>query len=176
MTRAAPVGSLPVNATHPLTRAQWRSWLARYHGRKEGVWLVLWKKASGKAQLDYDAAVEEALCFGWIDSKPRALDAKRSILWLAPRKPRTGWSRPNKLRVERAIAAGRMTSTGLAKIEAARSDGSWTRLDAVEDLVVPPDLAQALAQRGGAPIRCVPAVGQARHSRMDREREAAGYT
>jgi SOUL heme-binding protein len=120
MTRAAPVGSLPVNATHPSTRAQWRSWLARHHGRKEGVWLVLWKKASGKAQLDYDAAVEEPLCFGWIDSKPR-----------------TGWSRPNKLRVERAIAAGRMTSTGLAKIEAARSDGSWTRLDAVEDLVVP---------------------------------------
>jgi uncharacterized protein YdeI (YjbR/CyaY-like superfamily) len=68
--------------------------------------------------------VEEALCFGWIDSKPNKLDAERSMLWIAPCKPGTGWSRPNKERVERLIAAGQMTEAGLAKIEAAQHDGS----------------------------------------------------
>lgn len=134
----------PENSTHPLSRAEWRAWLAENHTRTQGIWLISYKKATGQPRVEYDEAVEEALCFGWIDSKGNKLDDERSMLWFAPRKPRTGWSRPNKERVERLIAAGLMMPPGLAKIEAARQDGSWTALDAVEALEIPPDLAAAL--------------------------------
>jgi uncharacterized protein YdeI (YjbR/CyaY-like superfamily) len=135
----------PENAVHPLTRAEWRAWLEQHHGRAEGVWLVRYKQATGKPHVTYDEAVEEALCFGWVDSKGNKLDAERSLLWFAPRKRRSGWSRPNKERVERLIAAGLMAPAGMAKIEAAQADGSWGLLDAVESMEVPPDLAEALA-------------------------------
>jgi uncharacterized protein YdeI (YjbR/CyaY-like superfamily) len=126
------------------SRAQWRRWLISHHTQAEGIWLVTWKKNSGGAHVTNDEIVEEALAFGWIDSKPRALDEQRTMLWLAPRKARTGWSAPNKARIQRMTAAGRMHAAGLAKIEAAQRDGSWTKLDAVEQLSVPPDLAAAL--------------------------------
>jgi uncharacterized protein YdeI (YjbR/CyaY-like superfamily) len=128
------------------SRAQWRRWLARHHARDAGLWLVTWKKASGGPHVGYDDVVEEALAFGWVDSKPRALDAQRSMLWLAPRKAGTGWSAPNKARIERMTAAGQMHAAGRTKVEAAQRDGSWTKLDAVEQLVVPTDLAAALAR------------------------------
>lgn len=135
----------PPNSVHPLTRAEWRAWLAANHTRQQGVWLISFKKSTGKPRVEYDEAVEEALCFGWIDSKPNKLDSERTMLWFAPRKAGTGWSRPNKERVERMVALGLMETAGLAKIEAAKADGSWTALDAVEALEVPPDLAAALA-------------------------------
>lgn len=134
----------PENSVHPLTRAEWRAWLEQHHGRAEGVWLVSYKQATGKPRVTYDEAVEEALCFGWVDSKGNKLDEERSMLWFAPRKRGSGWSRPNKERVERLIAAGLMTPAGMAKIEAAKADGSWSLLDAVENLEIPPDLAEAL--------------------------------
>jgi len=136
----------PQNSVHAKTRAAWRAWLEKNHARAEGVWLISYKKATGKPRLQYDEAVEEALCFGWIDSKPGKLDDERTMLWFAPRKPRSGWSKPNKERVERMIAAGRMTEAGLAKIEAAKVDGSWALLDAVEALEIPPDLQAAFAE------------------------------
>lgn len=135
----------PSNSIHPLTRAEWRAWLEQNWTRTEGVWLISYKKDTGRPRFDYDEAVEEALCFGWIDSKPNKLDAERSLLWFAPRKPGTGWSKPNKDRVKKLIAAGLMTPAGLAKIEAAKQDGSWNALDAVEALEIPSDLAEALA-------------------------------
>ena len=135
----------PSNSVHPLTRAEWRSWLEQNGSRAEGIWLVSYKKDTGKQRFEYDEAVEEALCFGWVDSKPNKLDDERSLLWFAPRKRGTGWSKPNKDRVERLIAQGLMTPPGLAKIEAAKQDGSWNALDAVEALEIPPDLAEALA-------------------------------
>jgi uncharacterized protein YdeI (YjbR/CyaY-like superfamily) len=110
------------------------------------VWLISYKKATGKPRFDYDEPVEEALCFGWVDSKVNTLDAERSLLWFAPRKPGTGWSRPNKLRVEQMLKAGLMAEAGLRKVAQAQADGSWTKLDAVEDLTVPDDLAQALGR------------------------------
>jgi uncharacterized protein YdeI (YjbR/CyaY-like superfamily) len=116
----------------------------------EGVWLISYKKATGKPRVEYNDAVEEALCFGWIDSKPNKLDDERSMLWFAPRKPGSGWSRINKERVERMIAAGLMTDVGLAKIEAAKQDGSWHALDAVEVLEIPTDLEEALASYASA--------------------------
>ena len=126
------------------SRAQWRRWLTRHHARTSGLWLVTWKKAGGGPHVPYDDVVEEALAFGWVDSKPRAFDDERTMLWLAPRKAGTGWSAPNKARIERMAAVGLMHAAGIAKIEAAKRDGSWTKLDAVEQLVVPPDLAAAL--------------------------------
>ncbi len=140
----------PPNSTHPKSRAEWRHWLEQNHERKEGVWLITYKKATGKSRFDYEEAVEEALCFGWIDSKGNKLDEERSMLWFAPRKARTGWSKPNKVRVEKLIAAGLMTPAGLAKIESAKQDGSWNALDSVEALEIPPDLEKALAANNTA--------------------------
>jgi uncharacterized protein YdeI (YjbR/CyaY-like superfamily) len=134
----------PENSFHAHSRAQWRAWLKQHHRRGEGLWLVTYKKATGKPRLDYDEIVEEALCFGWIDSKPNKLDDERTMLWLAPRKPKTGWSKPNKDRVKRLIANKKMTAAGMAVIEAAQRDGSWNALDAVEALEIPADLATAL--------------------------------
>jgi uncharacterized protein YdeI (YjbR/CyaY-like superfamily) len=107
--------------------------------------LISYKKSSGKPRIEYNDAVEEALCFGWVDSKANKLDDARSMLWFAPRKSGSGWSRLNKERVERMLAAGLMAPAGLAKVEAARRDGSWEALDTVEALEIPPDLAEALA-------------------------------
>jgi uncharacterized protein YdeI (YjbR/CyaY-like superfamily) len=130
--------------THPTTRAQWRAWLAAHHLEPDGVWVISWKKATGKPAVTYGDAVEEALCVGWVDSKPASLDDDRGLLWFSPRRPRSGWSRPNKERVERLVAAGLMEPAGLAVVAAARADGSWSMLDAVEDLLEPDDLARAL--------------------------------
>jgi uncharacterized protein YdeI (YjbR/CyaY-like superfamily) len=120
--------------------------LAENHLRDEGIWLISYKKATGKQYFDYNDAVEEALCFGWIDSKPNKLDDERSMLWFAPRKVGTGWSRPNKERIERMLASGLMEQAGLEMIEAAKADGSWSSLDAIENLEIPPDLAGAFAR------------------------------
>ncbi len=131
----------------PETRAAWRDWLDSHHESSTGVWLVSWRKHTGKDGLSYEDAVEEALCFGWIDSLARKLDDDRTMLWYSPRKPVSGWARPNKERVERLTAAGLMAPAGQRVIDAARADGSWSRLDDVENLVVPDDLAAALHAR-----------------------------
>jgi len=125
----------------PATLADWRAWLADNHARPEGVWLITYRPATGKTPFSYEQAVEEALCFGWIDGQANELDDERTMLWFAPRRPGSGWARTNKARIERLIADGRMTPAGLAKIEAAQADGSWTLLDSVERLEVPDDLA-----------------------------------
>lgn len=126
------------------SREQWRAWLEAHHGSSPGIWVVTWKKASGRPHLPYDDVVEEALAFGWIDSLGRKLDEARWQLLLTPRKRGSKWSRPNKQRVERLLAAGLMAPAGLAVVEAARADGSWNALDDVENLVEPEDLRVAL--------------------------------
>jgi uncharacterized protein YdeI (YjbR/CyaY-like superfamily) len=135
----------PENSVHPKTRSEWRAWLESNHTQPTGVWLISYKKATGLPYVDYDSAVEEALCFGWIDSVPRKLDDQRSMLYFAPRKKGSGWSRLNKQRIAKVLAAGLMMPAGLAKLEAAKQDGSWTALDAVENLEIPDDLAAAFA-------------------------------
>jgi uncharacterized protein YdeI (YjbR/CyaY-like superfamily) len=147
---SAAAAALPPDAFEARTRVQWRRWLQGHHVASKGVWLVTFKKGSGQPQLVYGDAVEEALAFGWVDSKPRKLDDARSMLWFAPRKAGSGWSRPNKERIARLQAAGLMAPAGQAVVDAARADGSWSRLDAVEDGVVPADLAAALAALPGA--------------------------
>jgi uncharacterized protein YdeI (YjbR/CyaY-like superfamily) len=111
------------------------------------VYLISWRRGSGKASVSYEDAVEEALCVGWVDSTGRNLDGERSIQWFAPRRARSAWARSNKERVERLVAAGLMLPAGLAVIEQAKRNGMWTLLDDVENLVVPDDLAAALAAR-----------------------------
>ena len=136
----------PPNSVHPKSRAEWRKWLEENQARKEGIWLISYKKDTGKPRFDYDESVEEALCFGWVDSKPAKLDDERSMLWFAPRKPKTNWSKLNKDRVEKMIKAGLMAPAGLAKVEAAKKEGSWNALDGVEALEIPPDLAKVLSK------------------------------
>jgi uncharacterized protein YdeI (YjbR/CyaY-like superfamily) len=133
-----------------MSRAQWRAWLQKHHTRTEGIWLVHWKKATPDKHIGYAAIVEEALCFGWIDSLPRKLDAERTMLYLSPRKPKSVWSKMNKERVARLMAEGHMAKAGLRKVKAAKADGSWSALDAVEAMEVPADLANALARRPAA--------------------------
>jgi uncharacterized protein YdeI (YjbR/CyaY-like superfamily) len=132
------------------SRAEWRAWLAANHIQAESIWLVTFKKAAGERYLPYDDVVEEALCFGWIDSLGRTLDHERTMLLLSPRKAGSGWSKVNKERIERLVAEDMMAAPGLAKIERAKADGSWSRLDEVEALVIPDDLAQALSRHEGA--------------------------
>ena len=126
------------------SRAQWRAWLAQHHADTPGIWLVTVRKSAGAEHVPYADVVEEALCFGWVDSRPRVLDERRSMLLVTPRKAGSGWSRPNKERIGRLEAAGLLAPAGRSVIEAARADGSWTALDAVENLDEPPDLAAAL--------------------------------
>jgi uncharacterized protein YdeI (YjbR/CyaY-like superfamily) len=124
-------------------RASWRAWLEKHHLRDSGVWLVSFKKATGKPRVEYDDAVEEALCFGWIDSVVHSLDDERTMQLFTPRKPRSPWSQSNKLRVERLLGAGLMRAAGLAKIEEAKRGGAWDAYAVVESLELPGDLRAA---------------------------------
>ena len=132
-----------VERVHAETRAQWRAWLEQHGHEAKGVWLVSWLKRTGRPAVPYAEAVTEALAFGWVDSKGNKLDDERTMLYFAPRKRGSGWARPNKLRVAELERTGLMTEAGRRVVEAAKADGSWTLLDDVEDLVVPPDLAAA---------------------------------
>jgi len=122
--------------------AELRAWLEANYTQPGGVWAVTFKKHTGDKYVSYDQVVDEIICFGWIDSLPRKLDQDRTMLWIAPRKGKgSNWSRVNKERVERMTAAGKMHPAGQAIIDQAKGDGSWTALDAIENLEIPDDLA-----------------------------------
>ena len=125
-------------------RKEWREWLEKNHHTSLGVWLIYYKVKSGKPSVQYSEAVKEALCFGWIDSKVKSLDAERYMQIFTPRKRKSVWSKLNKQYIEELIEQGLMTEAGLVKIEAAKQDGSWNTLDAIEELIIPADLKQAL--------------------------------
>ncbi len=128
------------------TREELRHWLEENHGAKNSVWLVTWKKKSGKARLSYDEIVDECLCFGWIDSLPKKLDEDRSMLRISPRNPSSNWSGINKKRVLRLREEGRMTEAGEQIVRVAKSNGAWDFLNDVEQLIVPDDLDKALSE------------------------------
>jgi uncharacterized protein YdeI (YjbR/CyaY-like superfamily) len=111
---------------HPKTAQEWRAWLDENHETSSGVWLVSWKKHTGRPTVGYEEAVTEALAVGWVDSKGKRLDDDRTMLYLTRRRPTSGWSRPNKERVERLLAAGRMGPAGQAAIDAAKENGTWS--------------------------------------------------
>ncbi|MBC3783800.1 YdeI/OmpD-associated family protein [Spirosoma utsteinense] len=126
------------------TRADWRQWLAANHSTEKNVWLRIYKKASATPSVTYNEAVDEALCFGWIDSAARKGDDQHYRQFFSRRKPNSNWSTVNKNKVEKLLEAGLMTDAGLAMIDLAKRTGTWTALDEVTNLVYPPDLQELL--------------------------------
>lgn len=139
---------MPVAATldffFTTDRREWRQWLADNYDKSPGINFVFYKKKTGQPTLTYGEAVEDALCYGWIDSLPCKIDEERHGLKFSPRMRKSVWSKPNKDRIERLVAEGLMTPIGLAKIEAAKLDGCWDALTDSDNLVVPADLEAAL--------------------------------
>jgi uncharacterized protein YdeI (YjbR/CyaY-like superfamily) len=131
-------------------RAAWRKWLKSNHAKSPGIWLVFDKKSSRADRLKYGDAVEEALCYGWVDSLLRPIDDAQYKQYFSPRKPKSAWSKSNKDRVERLIAQGLMAKPGLDAIEVAKTNGMWTHFDSIEALEVPDDLAKALKAKPAA--------------------------
>jgi uncharacterized protein YdeI (YjbR/CyaY-like superfamily) len=126
------------------SRQKWREWLEENHHSSIGIWLIYYKVKSGKPSVKYSEAVKEALCFGWIDSKVKSLDDECYKQIFTPRKSKSVWSKLNKQYIEELLEQGLMSELGITKIETAKEDGSWTSLDAIEALIVPTDLMQAL--------------------------------
>ncbi len=127
---------------------EWRSWLEQHHATAPGVWLVYWKKASGKPSLTWSQAVDEALCFGWIDSKVTPIDDVQYEQWFTQRKPKSVWSKINQDKVERLQAEGRIAPAGQAAIDLAKQNGSWKTLEVAFDGTAPPAVLAALDADG----------------------------
>jgi uncharacterized protein YdeI (YjbR/CyaY-like superfamily) len=134
----------------PESRQQWRQWLQENHDKRPSVWLIYYKKKSNKPSLDWSEAVDEALCFGWIDSKRQAIDEEKFRQYFCRRKPNSTWSKINKDKIERLTEAGLMTPAGLESIETAKQNGSWSLLDDAEKLIIPKDLEKAFQTRPGS--------------------------
>ncbi|MFA5809408.1 MAG: YdeI/OmpD-associated family protein [Thermoleophilia bacterium] len=126
-------------------REEWRAWLENNHDKSDGIWLAYYKKHTGKSSVQYEEAVEEAICFGWIDSQVKAIDDERYVQHYTPRKKSSVWSQSNKDRVHRMIVEGRMTEYGMAAVLEAQKGGNWEALADVDNLVVPEDLSAALS-------------------------------
>jgi uncharacterized protein YdeI (YjbR/CyaY-like superfamily) len=129
---------------HAETRTAWRAWLAANHATAPGVWLASWKRGANRPTVAYEEAVEEALCFGWIDSTVNTLDEERGLQLMTPRRPRSSWTRLNRERVARLEAEGRMTEAGRRAVVVAKHNGWWLLYDTVEDLLEPDELSAAL--------------------------------
>ncbi len=136
---------------HPQDAEEWWSWLGAHHDDAEpGVWVIEWRRASGRTPIDYEDLVAAALAHGWIDGTRRTIDDDRAEMWFTRRRPGSQWTRLSKERVARVEASGRMTDAGRAAVARARAEGTWSQLDAAEDGIVPDDLAAALDERDGA--------------------------
>ena len=133
-----------IKSINALTRADWRQWLADNHAIETSVWLMIFKKQSGTSSVTYDETVDEALCFGWIDSSAKKGDDQHYLQFFTRRNPKSNWSRVNKNKVDKLTAAGLMTDAGQAMIDLAKQTGTWTALDDVENLLSPPDLQELL--------------------------------
>jgi len=126
----------------------------------------MYKAATGKARISYEDSIPDALCYGWIDSVNKPLDDERTGLLFTPRRPGSGWSRTNKVRIALLLKEGRMQPAGLAKIAAAKRDGSWTLLDSVEAMQVPDDLRRALGAAGMRKFEALTPGRKKEHLRM----------
>ena len=129
-----------IPAFHAKTRRDWRNWLEKNHEMENGVWLIMYNKTSKTETVNYDEAVEEALCFGWIDSKAVKRDDESRYQYFAKRKPKSNWSKPNKIRVEKMASQGLITPAGQKMIDLAKATGTWDALNDVDNAVVPADL------------------------------------
>ena len=132
-------------------RAQLREWLEANHTQTEAIWLVTYKKSvRPELYVPWEDVVQEALCFGWIDSQAGKVDEERSMVRLSPRRKGSGWSGLNKRHIIELELNGLMTDAGRAKIDAAKEDGSWEFLDDIEAEIIPDDLAEAFAEHPGS--------------------------
>lgn len=134
----------------PQSRTDWRQWLEKNHQAKQAVWLVYYRKKSNVPSLSWSEAVDEALCFGWIDSTRKTIDDFSFMQFFTKRKPKSNWSKINKEKVQQLIDSKRMTKAGYQSVETAKQIGSWTILDEVEELVIPNDLESALGKHNGS--------------------------
>lgn len=134
----------------PNDRKDWRRWLELNHKRKDAVWLIFYKKTSPNFNLSWSDSVDEALCFGWIDSVKRTIDQEKYIQYFSKRKAKSNWSKINKDKVKALVDQGLMEEEGYKSIEVAKENGSWTLLDEIEALVIPEDLNRELGKHKGA--------------------------
>jgi uncharacterized protein YdeI (YjbR/CyaY-like superfamily) len=139
-----------IESFYPKSRQEWREWLQVNHATKQSVWLIYYKKKSNLPTVLYNDAVDEALCFGWIDSKAKPIDEDKYMQFFTKRKHKSIWSKINKEKIERLTKEGLMTKAGFEIMEIAKHNGSWTILDEAEALVIPDDLDQEFQKRPSA--------------------------
>ncbi|WBL43912.1 YdeI/OmpD-associated family protein [Algoriphagus halophytocola] len=130
----------------PADREDWRKWLERNHQKVNGIWLIIYKKSSSQPNLTWSQAVDEALCFGWIDSTKRPIDDVKYKQYFGKRKVKSNWSKINKEKIAKLLEAGKMRPAGLQSVQLAKENGSWDYLDAIESLQIPTDLEHSLNQ------------------------------
>ena len=133
-------------AIYAKNRKEWRKWLEQNHAKEKSTWLIMYNKSSGIPTLTNEEAVEEALCFGWIDSKANKRDSESKYQYFAKRKPNSAWSKINRDRVAKLTKAGLMTPAGKAMIDLAKKTGTWTALEEIDNMFVPPDLQKAFVK------------------------------
>lgn len=139
-----------VETFYPKTRKEWRDWLQDNHDKKQFVWLIYFKKKSNISTVNYSEAVDEALCFGWIDSKAKPLDEEKFMQFFSKRKANSVWSKVNKEKIDRLTKEGLMTKAGIETVEIAKQNGSWAILDEAEALIIPNDLDKEFEKRPNA--------------------------
>ena len=144
------MSSKNIETYYPTSRADWRKWLVNNHETKQSVWLLFYNKKSEKVSISWSDAVNEALCFGWIDSKKQTIDEFCYRQYYSKRKPNSTWSKINKEKIEQLVKNGLMSKSGLKSIEIAKQNGFWTILDEVEQLIVPKDLKEVLTSYNNA--------------------------
>lgn len=135
---------------YPKNQKAWRQWLKKNHVSKQSIWLVCYKKKSNIPSISWSEAVDEALCFGWIDSTRKTIDEEKFIQFFSKRKPISTWSKINKEKIKLLIEKGLMTNAGYQSIETAKLNGSWSILDEVEELTIPKDLENAFKANKGS--------------------------
>jgi uncharacterized protein YdeI (YjbR/CyaY-like superfamily) len=136
-----------IETFRPTSSKSWRKWLEKNHDSKKAVWLLCYRKKTNKPTVTWSEAVDEALCFGWIDSIRKSIDEESFIQYFSPRKPRSTWSKVNKEKIKVLTKEGRMTKAGLEKIEVAKKNGSWEILNSVDDLTIPADLEKTFKSK-----------------------------
>ncbi|MCH5717112.1 YdeI/OmpD-associated family protein [Niabella hibiscisoli] len=140
----------PIESFYPKNTKEWRKWLEKNHKKLDNIWVVMYKKASEKPTISWSEAVDEALCFGWIDSTKKKRDEESSIQFFSKRKPKSTWSKINKDKFARLTEAGLMTEAGHKTVEIARQNGTWNILDEVDALTIPPDLEKLFKAHKGS--------------------------
>lgn len=135
---------------YPKSKKHWRQWLQKNHAKKQSVWVICYRKDAGVPTISWSDAVDEALCFGWIDSTSRPIDHEKFMRYFCRRKPTSIWSKINKTKVKALVDAGLMMPAGMMSIEVAQQNGSWTLMDTVEELEIPKDLEKEFRSLPGS--------------------------